>query len=137
MRPLSRSGLALLTGASLLLSGCATLVNSDHQSIRIFSEPSEATVTVDGLFHLATAGTVSLSRFSDHTVVIEKDGYEPVILKVERRMSKWVWANGWCLLFVVKCVQQDRDAGGFWTFDDDIHVALTRRADGGPPQPAQ
>lgn len=137
MRPLSRSGLALLTGVFLLLPGCATLVNSDHQSVRLFSTPGEAEVTVDGRFHLATSGTVNLSRFSDHTAVIEKEGYEPVAIKIERRMSNWVWANVWCLVFVVKCVQQDRDAGGFWTFDNDIHVTLTRRADGAPPQPAQ
>lgn len=127
---------SLLAGPAVLLSGCATMVNSDHQSIRIFSTPGEAKVTVDDRFYLTTAGTVNLSRFSDHAAVIEKEGYEPVTVKIERQMSNWVWLNGWCLVFVFKCIQQDRDAGGFWTFDDDIHVTLTRRADGAPPQPA-
>lgn len=119
---------SLLAGLALLLPGCATLLHSDHQSVRIFSEPSEAKVVVDDRFYLTTAGTVNLSRFSDHTAVIEKEGYEPVTLKIERQMSNWVWANGWCLVFVFKCIQQDREAGGFWTFDDDIHVTLTKRA---------
>lgn len=68
----------LLAGVALFPSGCATLLHSDHQSIRIFSEPGEAKVVVDDRFHLTTAGTVNLSRFTDHIAVIEKDGYEPV-----------------------------------------------------------
>lgn len=136
MRTFSLHGIALLAGTSLLLSSCATLLHSDHQSVRIFSEPGEAKVTVDDRFHLTTAGTVNLSRFTDHTVVIEKEGYEPVTLKIERHMSGWVWWNAWCLIFVYSCVKSDREDGGFWKFDDDIYVTLTKRADASPPKPS-
>lgn len=135
MRTFSLHGIALLAGTSLLLSSCATLLHSDHQSVRIFSEPGEAKVTVDDRFHLTTAGTVSLSRFTDHIAVIEKEGYEPVTLKIERHMSGWVWWNAWCLIFVYSCVKSDREDGGFWKFDDDIEVTLTKRAGAAPPQP--
>lgn len=135
MRTFSLHGIALLAGTSLLLSSCATLLHSDHQSVRIFSQPGEAKVTVDDRFHLTTAGTISLSRFTDHTAVIEKEGYEPVTLKIERHMSGWVWWNAWCLIFVYSCVKSDREDGGFWKFDDDIHVELTKRAEAAPPQP--
>ena len=133
MRTRPRSIASLLAGTALLLSSCATMLNSDHQSVRIFSTPSEAKVTVDDRFHLTTVGTVNLSRFSDHTAVIEKEGYEPVTIKIERSMSKKVWLNAWCLIFVYACVKSDREDGGFWTFDDDIHVELTKRAEGTPP----
>ncbi len=136
MRTRPRSVASLLAGTALLLSGCASLMHSDHQSVRIFSEPGEAKVVVDNLFYLTTVGTVNLSRFTDHTAVIEKEGYEPVTLKIERSMSKKVWLNGWCLVFVYKCVQSDREDGGFWTFDDDIHVTLTPRAGAPTPAPA-
>ena len=126
---------SLLAGAALLLSGCATLLHSDHQSVRIFSTPGEAKVIVDDRFHLITVGTVSLSRFTDHTAVIEKDGYEPATIKIERHMSSKVWLNAWCLLFVYTCVKSDRENGGFWTFDDDLEVTLTKRAEAAPPQP--
>ena len=126
---------SLLAGTALLLSGCATILHSDHQSIRIFSEPGEAKVVIDDRFHLTTVGTVNLSRFSDHTAVIEKEGYEPVTLKIERSMSKQVLWNGWCLIFFPWCVSQDRKDGGFWTFDDDIYVTLTKRADAAPTKP--
>lgn len=127
MRIFSLHGIALLAGTSLLLSGCATLLHSNHQSIRIFSEPSEAKVVVDGRFHLTTAGTVNLSRQADHIAVIEKDGYEPVTIKIERYRSGLVWLNGWCLLWVYSCVKSDREDGGYWTFDDDVSVILTKR----------
>jgi len=126
---------SLLAGLALLLSSCATLMHSDHQSVRIFSEPGEAKVTVDDRFHLTTAGTVNLSRFIDHTAVIEKEGYEPVTLKIERSMSKKVWLNLWCLPAIYWCVKSDREDGGFWAFDDDIHVELTKRADTSPTKP--
>jgi len=127
MRTLPRYWIPLLAGTSLLLSGCATLVHSDHQSVRIFSEPGEAKVVVDDRFYLTTVGTVSLSRFNDHIAVIEKEGYEPVTLKIERYRSGLVWLNVWCLLWVYSCVQSDREDGGYWTFDDDIHVTLVKR----------
>lgn len=142
MHALSRSRVMLLAALSLALSSCATLLHSDHQSVRIFSTPSEAKVVVDGRIHVMTAGTVNLSRFEDHTAVIEKEGYEPVTIKIERRMSKQVLWNLWCLIFIYQCIQEDREGGGFWTFDDDIHVTLTKRgstvesaAPALPPQP--
>ena len=130
-----------LAGLALLLSGCASWIHSNPQSVRIFSTPSEARVVVDDRVHVTTTATVNLSRFTDHTAVIEKDGYEPVTLKIERSMSQRVWLNGWCLIFVYWCVKSDREDGGYWTFDDDIYVTLTKRAGGAesapPPTRAQ
>ncbi len=135
MRTGSLHGIALQAGMSLLLSGCASVLHSDHQSVRIFSEPGEARVIVDDRFHLTTAGTVNLSRFTDHTAVIEKEGYEPVTLTIERHMSKQVLWNLFCLPAIYWCIKSDREDGGFWTFDDDIHVILTRRAEAAPAKP--
>ena len=133
-RPLSLA--FLLAGTALLLSSCATWLHSDHQSVRIFSEPGEAKVVVDDRFYFTTTGTVNLRRFVDHTAVIEKEGYEPVTLKIERHMSGWVWWNVWCLIFVYSCVMSDREDGGFWAFDDDIYVTLTKRAESPSPKPS-
>ena len=127
MRAQSLSLTLLLIGTAAALSGCSSWWLGDHQSVRLFSTPNGATVVVDNKVHTMTAGTVNLSRYEDHTAVFEKDGYEPLTLKIERHMSGLVWWNGWCLLFVYKCVQVDRENGGFWTFDDDIHVTLTKR----------
>jgi len=129
---------SLLAGLALLLSGCASLLHSDHQSVRIFSEPGEASVIVDGRFYLTTAGTVNLSRLADHTAVIEKDGYEPMTLRIERHMSNVVWWNLFCGPAIYWCVKSDREDGGYWTFDDDIHVTLMKRGstvESSPPAP--
>lgn len=117
----------LLAGGALLSSSCASMMHTDHQSVRIFSEPGEAKVTVDDRFHFTTAGTVNLSRLADHIAVVEKDGYEPATVEIERSMSGWVWWNVFCTIFVYSCVKSDREDGGFWTFDDNIYVTLTKR----------
>ncbi len=127
MRALFLSLMLLLIGTAAALSGCASWIYGDHQSVRLFSTPNGATVTVDNRIHTTTAGTVNLSRFEDHTAVFEKEGYEPLTLRIERRMSSIVWWNGWCLLWVYTCVRLDREGGGFWTFDDDIDVTLVKR----------
>jgi len=134
MRPRPSSAI-LLAGLALLLSGCATLMNSDHQSVRIYSTPAEAKATVDDLFHFTTVGTVNLSRKANHTAVIEKDGYEPATVKIERYMSHWIWWNVFCLPAIYWCVKADIEDGGFYVFDNEVHVTLTPRAGGTPPQP--
>lgn len=126
----------LLAGVAMFSSSCATLLHDNHQSVRIFSEPGEAKVTVDDLFHFTTAGTVNLSRLTDHIAVVEKDGYEPATVKIERHMSGWVWWNIFCTIFVYSCVMSDREDGGFWTFDEDVYVTLTKRADAPSPKPS-
>ena len=127
MRALSLSLMSLLIGTAAALSGCSSWVHGDHQSVRLFSTPNGATVTVDNRIHTTTAGTVNLSRFEDHTAVFEKEGYEPLTLRIERQMSGYVWWNFFCLPAIYWCVQNDRSNGGFWAFDDDIHVMLTKR----------
>ncbi|MSR23830.1 MAG: hypothetical protein EXR96_01890 [Nitrospiraceae bacterium] len=86
--------------------------------------------------HAHTAGTVNLSRLTDHIAVIEKDGYEPTTIKIERSMSGWVWWNAFCVIFVYSCVKSDREDGGFWTFDENVYVTLTKRADVPSPKPS-
>lgn len=136
LRPLTAS---LLAGIALLLPGCATLMNSDHQSVRIFSTPSEAKVTVDGLYHLTTVGTVNLSRLENHTAVIEKDGYEPATVRIERYMSHWIWWNVFCLPAIYWCVKSDIKDGGYYTFDNEVYVTLKKPATAAetavPPRP--
>ncbi len=126
------AGLGLLA----LVAGCANLMNGDHQSVRIFSDPPEVTVTVDDFLHVTVPGTVSLSRQADHVARLEKEGYEPSTIKIERTMSWWVLGDISCLIFVVNCINSDRQDGGYYTFDDDIHVKLTPRASAEPPKPA-
>ena len=108
------------------LSGCGGMMHGDRQSVTILTDPPEAAVLVDGRVHLTSPGRVTLSRNADHTARVEKNGYTPVDLRIERSMSNWEYANAVCLIFVYWCVKSDRRDGGFWTFDDEIRVDLAR-----------
>ncbi|MGQ0810840.1 MAG: PEGA domain-containing protein [Nitrospiraceae bacterium] len=119
---------ALMLAAVLLSAGCATTMNSDHQSVTIFSSPPQAQVTIDDLIHVTTPGTVSLNRKADHVAMVEREGYEPATMTIERGMSLWVIGDIWCVIFVVNCIAKDRRDGGYWTFDDEVTVTLTQRA---------
>ncbi len=124
-----------LAWTMLALWGCATNIHSDRQSVTIFTDPPEATVVIDGYLHVIAPGTVSLNRKSDHIAVVEKDGYEPATVKIERGMSWWVMGNVVCLVFIVNCIQKDRRDGGYYTFDDEIRVTLAKRAPEDSPTP--
>lgn len=118
------------------LSGCATSINSDRQSVTIFTDPPEANVVIDDYLRVIAPGTVSLNRKSDHVAIVEKAGYEPATVTIKRGMSWWVMGNVVCLIFIVNCVQKDRRDGGYYAFDDEIRVTLVKQASGDslPPQ---
>ncbi|MEW6248357.1 MAG: PEGA domain-containing protein [Nitrospirota bacterium] len=131
-----RPPLHALAGIMLALSSCATSINSDRQSVTIFTDPPEANVVIDDYLRVIAPGTVSLNRKSDHVAIVEKDGYEPATIKIERGMSWWVMGNVVCLIFIVNCIQKDRRDGGYYAFDDEIRVTLAKQASGDslPPQ---
>ena len=93
----------------------------------LYTDPPEADILLDERVHVTAPGKVSLNRKEDHTARIEKAGYEPVTVRIERGMSNWVYADGICLIFIYWCVKSDRQDGGFWTFDDEVHVRLAQQ----------
>jgi hypothetical protein len=119
---------AALFGLSVcgLLSGCGGLMHGDRQSVTIFTDPPEASVVVDDRVHLTAPGRMTLSRKEDHVARVEKAGYAPADLRIERSMSNWEYANLSCLIFIYWCINSDRENGAFWTFDDEVRVSLTR-----------
>ena len=72
--------------AVLLLTApaCATIVQGEHQSVPIDSDPSGATVLVDGIEMGETPTILSLERGEDHTVVLQRDGYREVTLRLDK-----------------------------------------------------
>ncbi len=113
-------------GVASLLSACASMMHGDHQSVTIFTDPPESKVVIDQRVHLTAPGKVTLTRKEDHVGRAEKDGYSPTEFRLERSMSNWEYANIICLIFIYWCVKSDRQDGSFWTFDDDVHVSLTK-----------
>jgi hypothetical protein len=121
-----RCAVLLATAVPLLFHGCATQVNSPTQSVLFLSEPLGAEVRVDDRFYGKTPARIPLSRLAPHMAHIEKPGYQPVQLEITRGMSKWLWADLSCLIFLPKCLSVDFNEGGAYVFDDEVEVTLTR-----------
>jgi S1-C subfamily serine protease len=82
----------LLAAAPLLLSGCATLLNGKGSALEITSEPSEATVFVNGNQRGTTPFSYSYDPADGKEVSFEvrKSGFVPSIITMRPNMDKTV-----------------------------------------------
>lgn len=115
----------------LVTQGCGTVFNGTVQKVSINSLPPQAT------YHIlkterqgTTPATVELKRKESHTIVVEKDGYEPKGLTVERRIS-WIIildAIAWPTVFL------DFATGGAYEFNQSqLLFELKKRSGGDTP----
>ncbi|HEX6746211.1 MAG TPA: PEGA domain-containing protein [Longimicrobium sp.] len=86
-----RKSVAVL--ASLMMAGCATIMQGSKQQVGISSTPSGATIFVDSQQVGTTPATVPLARKRSHTVRLELAGYQPYEIALSRKTSGWVWGN--------------------------------------------
>ncbi len=80
-------------GASLALTGCATIANGETQKMQVKSKPKLAQVTVDGTLAGKTHITLDLARKQDHTVELSLPGYETMRFALTRKVSGWFYGN--------------------------------------------
>ena len=85
---------------------------------------------VDDRVHLLAPGTVSLSRKENHQAVVTKAGYEPKTMTISRTRSRWMLGDivGCAIIFSHWCISADKDDGGYYTFDDKVHVTLEQKS---------
>jgi len=76
----------------MALTGCATIIHGASQDIRVTSQPSGATVRVDGTA-TTTPGVLKLERKRAYTLMFEKQGYQPVEVHLKQTFDGWVWGN--------------------------------------------
>ena len=109
-----------------LLSGCATIFNGEHQEITITSNPPGALVSIGGdQLPKRTPSTVTLTRKTSHTAIVEKEGYETALLPIQHHFSRWNLIDGLWFYYAFIPALYDLRTGGFYTFDDEVHVTLT------------
>ncbi|HQR47321.1 MAG TPA: PEGA domain-containing protein [Thermoanaerobaculia bacterium] len=87
--------LRLLPGLLLfgLTTGCATVLQGSHQTIRVETDPPGATATGANQT-ITTPGTLSFRRDAkDLDVVVEKEGYAPQRVTLTRKENGTQWAN--------------------------------------------
>jgi hypothetical protein len=83
----------LIIASSLLISSCATLLNTTTQDIEVKSTPSGAKVTIDNKKFGLTPQVVNIERKKDHNIKIELDGYQAYETMVTTKISFWFWGN--------------------------------------------
>jgi hypothetical protein len=79
--------------ASMLLTGCATIMHGTQQDVGFGSVPTNAKITIDNQRSATTPTVMKLSRKDNHIVRIELDGYLPYEATLTRGVSGWVWGN--------------------------------------------
>ena len=128
-----RASLPLVT-LVVCLSGCATILGGGpNESVRFESEPSDATVMIDGVERGRTPVSVELKRKDSHVVKMRKECYTHDKLYVTRTMR-----TGWAVadyIFLVPTlyisVGVDYLTGAWYTFDKDrVTVKLTNTCEG-------
>ena len=117
------------------LSGCRTWMHSDKQPVTIFTTPPETAVVIDDYLHLTAPCVVTLSRKDNHLAQVNKDGFEPTLLKIDRTWSCWIVGNifGCLVTFSPICIMNDIDQGGYDTFDAKVHITLDRKSSSESP----
>ena len=79
---------------ALTASGCGSIMHGRTQPLSFKSNPKGARVTLNGRLLGATPVTVNVDRKKDQTVDFEKEGYKPVRVRLESRLSNWFrWGN--------------------------------------------
>jgi hypothetical protein len=130
----------------LFTQACGTIMQGTTQQVGISSNPSNASVTINGQNHGNTPMIIDLKRKDAHMVKIELDGYQPYETNLTRSTSGWVWGNivfGGLIGLVV-----DASAGGMYKLtpeqidselrsaqaealsnDDGLYIAVVLEAD--------
>src|SRR5215470_1617819 len=80
-------GLALL----FLGTGCATILSSDKQEVKLKAYPPDAKVVVDG--HDAPSGAIQLSREKQHYIDVTKDGFDSRRVTLKQTINPMFFVN--------------------------------------------
>lgn len=109
------------------LTGCGSIIHGSRQQVSFDSKPQGATIRLSNGTRLTTPQTVELRRAEDHTVTVEKDGYQPERITLKRDFNAVATILG-NILWLVPGVLVDVLVGGAWTLDPD-HISVDLVAD--------
>ena len=78
----------LIATTLLLITGCATLFTGTKDKITFNSEPSGATIYIDGVEQCKTPCTMTVKRsISDTEVEFKLDGYETRLITLSKELN--------------------------------------------------
>lgn len=113
---------------TILLSGCATVVNGTTQDIPITSTPSNASVVINSMSYGMTPTSVKLKRNSTYMVEISKDGYISKTCQIIPRISGVIVGN---LIYggIIGGAVDMASGGGYTLEPSVVHVILQKLND--------
>jgi hypothetical protein len=126
----------LLAGMLLFVqSGCATIVSSSDQEVRVMSDPPGAKVRVDGMLRGVTPTIFDLERKRRHQIQIEKEGYETVVRDTGKGFNWWFTGN---ILFggIIGMIIDFANGSVYKVKPNEINVVL-QAIEGYVPPPAK
>ncbi|MEX2369032.1 MAG: PEGA domain-containing protein [Candidatus Paceibacterota bacterium] len=110
-----------------LVFGCGTIMQGTTQEVGVTSNPSDATVAVNGESRGTTPLVLDLKRKGTYLVTLELDGYEPYETTLTRSTSGWVWGN--ILFGGLAGLAVDAVTGGMYKLTPEQIVAEFRRTE--------
>ena len=126
----------IIAAASMLLSGCATIVNGSNQSVTVSTDPpgascrlSRQTETLGAI--PITPGSVQVSKSkNDMVVTCEKPGYLTAVVSRSSSFGGATFGN--ILLGGGVGIIVDAASGANYTYPSEIHVAMAPTAAAAP-----
>lgn len=127
----TKTAVVLLLAASLCTQSCAVMFQGSKKDVTVRTTTPGASIWIDGEKKGTDAVTERLSRKSDHTILVKKDGCSTQSLSVEKKTQV-----GWIIfdaLFNWLAFATDAPTGAWNTFEKsnytvelDCHKAITK-----------
>jgi len=113
--------LILVAGAAFLMSGCATLLSEDTQTINVMTNNgAKVKIMVDGVEH-TVPGPVTVERNGEDKVIMVKDSKCVSEIALNREIESTFWVN--IISGGVFGSTTDSATGKMWTYDDSVTVS--------------
>lgn len=124
-----RQTLVILSALILVISssGCATIITGTSQKVPVSSDPSGATVMVDGKKSYTTPTRIKLERKKDHLLQFTKEGYDKEEVKLVHTISGAIAGNA--VLFGIAGLLVDNYTGAqYKLIPTKVNVLLKKTA---------
>jgi hypothetical protein len=106
-----------------IINGCATIIHGTTQEVSITTDPSEATLCVDGRENYKSPAKITMKRKDDHIVEVAKEGFDKENINIKSVISGAVAGN--LLLGGLIGIGVDAISGGASRLEpDNINVRL-------------
>lgn len=105
------------------LTGCATILNDDHQMVAFASDPDGATVFVDGVPMGKTPCSLPIKRSGwDKQIRFEKPGYKTTLMTLDNRVGAAGFGN--LILGGFVGIAIDAVSGRAGTYQDVVTIVM-------------